>query len=58
VGPDLPPVVPDGGRVWGQQQTLQGGLKVGDPTSLSSANLPITTGYHWNVGFAISWKIK
>ncbi len=46
------------GAYAGQQQTLQGGLKVGDPTSLSSANLPITTGYHWNVGFAISWKIK
>lgn len=46
------------GAYAGQQQALQGGLKVGDPTSLSSANLPITTGYHWNAGFAISWKIK
>jgi hypothetical protein len=42
----------------GKQQRLLGGLHVGDPTTLSAANLPIAKEYHWSAAFAISWKLK
>jgi hypothetical protein len=46
------------GAYAGTQQRLLGGLAVGNTTTLAAANLPIAKEYHWNVGFAISWKVK
>lgn len=43
------------GAYAGQQQRLGGSLSVGQATSLSAANLPISQTTVWKVGFAITW---
>lgn len=46
------------GAYAGTQQRLLGGLSVNSTTTLAAANLPVAKEYHWNVGFAIAWKVK
>jgi hypothetical protein len=43
------------GAYAGWQQRLGGGLAVGQATSLSSANLPLTLTTVWKPGFSITW---
>ena len=43
------------GAYAGQQQRLGGSLSVGQATSLSAANLPISQTTIWKAGFAITW---
>lgn len=43
------------GAYAGWQQRLEGGLSVGQATSLSSANLPISLTTIWKPGFSITW---